>query len=125
MHWQKPQKINGKLLNYIISYTPDKNWPLESWLNISIPPFQQTAMNCWRDSKEWLGNRQESISVILGNLSSETQYMLLVRAVSQGGIGDPTYPMIINTKISKPLDQASSVNNQKLGKLFIISLLTG
>lgn len=116
LHWQEPQRKNGKLNSYIISYTPDKNWPLENWLNISIPSYQQNSMNCWIDDKNWLGTGPDTISMVLGNLTCETQYMLLVRAVSQVGIGDPNYPIIINTKILKPSDQASSLYKQKLGK---------
>lgn len=117
LHWQEPLRKNGKLESYIISYTPDKNWPLENWLNISVSPYQQKSMNCWNDDKKWLESGHQTISMVLGNLSSENHYMLLVRAMSQVGISNPTYPIFINTKIIKPVDQITSVYKQKLGKI--------
>lgn len=115
LHWQEPQRKNGILKSYIISYTPDKNWPLENWLNISIPPYQQIMMNCWMNENNWLGTNHGTISMLLRNLSSETQYMVFVRAVSQVGIGDPTHPIIVSTKIVD-LPENSSYK-QKLGKV--------
>lgn len=122
LHWEEPQRKNGILKSYIISYTPDKNWPLENWLNVSVPPYQQKSMRCWTDELDWLGTGPKTISVVLSNLTSETQYMVLVRAVSQVGIGDPTYPVIVNTKVNISPDD--SFYKQKLGKETAVNIYT-
>lgn len=116
IHWREPLKKNGILKSYILSYTPNNDWPLENWLNMSIPPYQEKVMKCWKDENDLRRTQPDTMSIVLGNLTSDIQYMLLVRAVSQVGIGDPTFPIIINTKVLRPLDQASSVNKEKVGK---------
>lgn len=120
LHWREPQKKYGDLQSYIISFTPDKNIPLENWLNISIPAYQHKPTSCWSDNKRWLPTEHATISMVLGNLTSETQYMLLVRAISQVGIGQPPFPITIDTNIMKSLDQTSSKYKQQLGNIMLL-----
>lgn len=113
LHWQEPQRKNGNLKGYIITYAPD-NWPLENWFNISIPPHVPITMNCLISEKDSLDTSHGTISMPLKNLSPETKYLVLVRAISQVGIGYPTYlNLTVNTKIIKSPQESSY--KQKLG----------
>ncbi|KAJ8962015.1 hypothetical protein NQ314_005797, partial [Rhamnusium bicolor] len=90
LRWKAPAHKNGKLQKYIISYTPDRDRPLENWIDISIPSYQRKSMTCW------LGD-QDTISAYLRNLSSNVHYMVLVRAASDVGVGKPTLPIVVTT----------------------------
>lgn len=35
--WQAPLHQNGILTKYLISYTPDSDWPLEKWIDKVVP----------------------------------------------------------------------------------------
>ncbi|KAJ8985772.1 hypothetical protein NQ317_014425 [Molorchus minor] len=90
IRWKAPEHKNGKLLRYLISYTPNKNRILEKWINVSIPAHQRKSAACW------LGE-QETVSTLLGNLTSNIYYTVLVRAVSEVGVGKLTVPIDITT----------------------------
>lgn len=113
LHWQEPQRKNGKLKGYVISYAPDKNWPLENWFNISIPPHVPITLNCWISEKDLLGTSHGTISLSLKNLSPETKYLVFVRAISQVGIGYATPTVTVSTNIIKSPQESSY--KQKLG----------
>lgn len=34
--WGPPLHKNENVVYYAVSYTPDKNWPLESWFNFNF-----------------------------------------------------------------------------------------
>lgn len=95
LSWQAPLNQNGaKLVNYIVSYTPDHNWPLEKWIRVSVPTHSsQSGSRCLPN-----GNKGH-VTVILGNLSSDAQYTVLVRAVSNIGVGKPVVPIVVTTKV--------------------------
>ncbi|CAG9815789.1 unnamed protein product, partial [Phaedon cochleariae] len=69
LHWRAPSDNGKKLLYYNISYTSDINSPIESWKNVTVPA----------DS--------ESVSTYVGNLTAGAHYHVMVRAVSEVGIG--------------------------------------
>ncbi|XP_074042025.1 protogenin isoform X2 [Leptinotarsa decemlineata] len=100
LHWKAPTYKGSKILEYIISYTPDINWALESWINISIP-----------------AKGEDNVSMLLVNLSSNAIYSVLVRAVSELGIGRHTFPLLVTTKIvtEPPYKADSSSYHQKVG----------
>nr|XP_023016319.1 protogenin-like [Leptinotarsa decemlineata] len=99
LHWKAPTYKGSKILEYIISYTPDINWALESWINISIP-----------------AKGEDNVSMLLVNLSSNAIYSVLVRAVSELGIGRHTFPLLVTTKIvtEPPYKADSSSYHQKV-----------
>lgn len=37
VYWDAPLRKNGKLTKYLVSYTPNSNWPLDDWFNKSVP----------------------------------------------------------------------------------------
>lgn len=37
VYWDAPLRKNGKLTKYLVSYTPNSDWPLDDWFNKSVP----------------------------------------------------------------------------------------
>lgn len=68
------------------------------------------------------------MSTVLVNLDPKYQYTVFVRAASEVGLGNPVFPIKINTNVIKNVEQHIPENsedveddveyNQKLGKLF-------
>ncbi|KAG5885792.1 hypothetical protein JTB14_031226 [Gonioctena quinquepunctata] len=109
LQWKAPIYKGGKLRKYLISYTPDINWAFENWMNISLP-----------------AKDENSVSALLGNLSTDSYYRVLVRAVSEVGPGRHAFPLVVSTKIIKEKpDQAEELYHQKIGIIIgsILALL--
>ncbi|CAH0552662.1 unnamed protein product [Brassicogethes aeneus] len=118
IYWQAPIHKNGKLQKYFISYTPDRDWPLEQWYNISIPSYQRKPASCWHDNNE-------TASFYLKNLSPKKHYTVLVRAASDMGIGNPTLPIVVttsNVELKMPDKQNEVRQHQTIGVLVGIVL---
>lgn len=115
LRWKAPAHKNGKLQKYIISYTPDRDRPLEEWMDVTVPSYQRKSTACW------LGE-QDMVSTFLGNLTSGHRYTVLVRATSEVGIGKPTVPLDVTTSLGGgPEEQAPGLQNdieyhKKVGK---------
>ncbi|KAB0802454.1 hypothetical protein PPYR_04640 [Photinus pyralis] len=88
--WKSPMFMNGKLLNYVVSYTSNKNLPFEKWHNIYIKEEDIYINQCW-------SLKQDEISIVLKNLSVDLQYTLVVRAVSETGSGNLAAPITFST----------------------------
>lgn len=118
LRWKAPAHRNGKLQKYIISYTPDRDRPLEEWTDVMVPSYQRKSTACW------LGE-QDMVSTFLGNLTSGHRYTVLVRATSEVGIGKPAHPIVVTTSLgSGPEEQAPDLQNEieyhkKVGKYCI------
>ncbi|CAH1975149.1 unnamed protein product [Acanthoscelides obtectus] len=93
IHWRPPARKNGgRLLSYIVSYTPDPNLPLERWIEFTIAVSK--AKQCWFEDTD-------AVSIVLANLTVDTGYTLFVRAVSELGVGQPIHPITLSLA-SKP-----------------------
>lgn len=77
---------------------------------------------CWSRSKN-----DQTLSTVLVDLDPQYQYTVYVRAASEVGLGNPIFPIKINTTVSKNDEQfirgenedveEDVEYNQKLGKL--------
>ncbi|KAJ8920400.1 hypothetical protein NQ315_005266 [Exocentrus adspersus] len=101
LRWKTPAYVNGKLQNYVISYTPDRDQPLEKWRNVTVPSYQRKSTACW------LGE-QDTVSSLLGNLTIQNRYTVLVRAISDVGIGKPTTPIQVTTNVASSSEVEAS-----------------
>ncbi|KAL1513244.1 hypothetical protein ABEB36_002677 [Hypothenemus hampei] len=112
--WRPPENSNGKLRNYLVSYTTDKNWSLEKRIEykVDINEPKSRASKC---------NSTDMVSTFLTNLSMELTYLVMVLAVNDVGIGQPCPPIIVKTfeipyESDEMLNSAEDVaHNQKLG----------
>ncbi|KAK5650818.1 hypothetical protein RI129_001847 [Pyrocoelia pectoralis] len=107
--WKPPKFINGKLLSYVVSYTSNKNLPLEKWHNRYIKETDIRIHQCWSLDKK------DEMSIILKNLSTDSKYTLVVRAVSDAGSGYAAAPITFSTnlKATLPNSDEESVSNGK------------
>ncbi|KAL3280294.1 hypothetical protein HHI36_017784 [Cryptolaemus montrouzieri] len=113
--WLPPLYTSGKLVNYVVTYTPDPNWPLEKWTCITIPADRKSNSSCWLDNK---GN---TVSVMLVNLKRSEEYTVIVRAGSDVGLSNPTFPFLLKTVNKKRVtdhrtdNQEDIADKQKMG----------
>ncbi|KAF5286836.1 hypothetical protein FQA39_LY00369 [Lamprigera yunnana] len=124
--WKAPIITNGKLLNYVISYTSDKNLQFDKWKNVVLTEKNMLKLNCWPLEKD-------DLSIVLTELSSNLHYTLIVRAVNTAGYSNPTIPLSFltvskttNTNYSDqsipPENQDAVTYNQKLGVVLGVSI---
>ncbi|XP_060526070.1 immunoglobulin superfamily DCC subclass member 4-like isoform X2 [Cylas formicarius] len=117
--WWPPERRNGELRNYVVSYSPDPNWPLEKWVEFGVPLRPIKTQKCGDEG---------SVSTILTNLSTGYEYMLMVRAANDFGIGKPVLPVIIKTNPdlddnkSNMTEQAAAFTNHKIGVILGVIL---
>lgn len=90
LKWRPPLKENGKLLNYLVTYTPDINRPIENWYSVNVSTNRRKAKLCRGD--------QEQVSVLIANLRYEAQYHVVIRAETEVGLGNPVKPVTFSTK---------------------------
>ncbi|CAH1281090.1 unnamed protein product [Diabrotica balteata] len=124
LQWHKPKVSDSKIDKYIISYTPDINWPVEKWINVTVSTKDQTG-RMYQQCKEL---SDDFVCMVLGNLHYETRYTILVRAVSDIGLGKPALPLDVTTsmKVAQPEVSTTDVKyDQKVGFIIgtIIALL--
>ncbi|KAF5274428.1 hypothetical protein FQR65_LT04344 [Abscondita terminalis] len=122
--WKNPALMNGKLLNYVISYTSDKNQQFDKWKSLIISEMDITLGTCWP-------LEDDEISIILSDLNVKLQYTLVVRARNAAGIGNPTVPISFSTISKSPDanedsavadDQDDISYKQKLGVVLGVSI---
>ncbi|RZC34405.1 receptor-type tyrosine-protein phosphatase F-like, partial [Asbolus verrucosus] len=118
LHWQTPMRKNGKLSNYLVSYTANDNWLLDKWLNKSVSTTQNKVKGCWT------GN-DRTFSTLLVDLKPEREYTVYVRAVSDGGFGNVIKLNTNKQKIVEPPELQDDIQyNQKLGINHTIGVVT-
>jgi hypothetical protein len=104
LYWQAPLHKNGRLTSYLILYTPNANWPLDEWFNKSVPTTQDKVKGC-------RASDNQTLSTLLVDLQPDQHYTVYVRAASEVGLGNPIYPIKINTKNMKAIEPPESQDN--------------
>lgn len=101
VRWDPPMYENGRLTEYLIKYSPNNSWPLERWFERTLD-VSNLGPGCWGT---------HSVSIVLTDLDEEKQYMLIVVALNDAGIGSPTIPITVSTKYHLLLDDLLPTNN--------------
>ncbi|VEN57416.1 unnamed protein product, partial [Callosobruchus maculatus] len=115
VHWRPPaRKDGGRLLSYMVSYTPDPTLPVNRWIDLNVPVAR--ANQCWFEE-------EDSASIVLANLTIDTGYLLFVRAVSDVGVGQPIVPITLSL-LSKPQVDIEEQPNEHYHKTIGIVLGT-
>ncbi|XP_044761371.1 protogenin-like isoform X2 [Coccinella septempunctata] len=110
--WLPPLYTHGRLMNYIVTYTSNANRPLEEWTYLTVPANRASDTACWFDKKS-------TISVMLKNLELTEAYTVIVRAASDNGLSDPTFPFVLRTAYKQHDSMRTGMqeitNKQKMG----------
>ncbi|XP_050293116.1 protogenin-like [Anthonomus grandis grandis] len=115
IYWRPPLIKNGKLKNYLVSYTTDKNWSLEGLVDVNISASEQTSSDsCKGDEND------DVLSMVLTNLSSDHTYLVMVRAENAVGLGKPSPPIFVRIlDVSGGADEMNGsdmvASNQRFG----------
>lgn len=83
IRWRAPLHKNGKLIKYVVLYTPDQNRPLEQWHNLDVPTTQTMikVLNLFNDVLTQIqpcSNSQSlELTILLANI---TYYFFALKA---------------------------------------------
>ncbi|KAJ3641124.1 hypothetical protein Zmor_027642 [Zophobas morio] len=122
LRWQAPLHKNGRLTGYLVLYTPNADWPLDKWFNKSVSAAVEAEKRCWTGATD-----DQTLSTPLVGLQPDTWYMVYVRAISEVGLGNPVYPIQINTREIKTTEQQPEPSedvhyNQNLGIIMGVTI---
>ncbi|XP_045483502.1 immunoglobulin superfamily DCC subclass member 4-like isoform X2 [Harmonia axyridis] len=108
--WLPPLYTHGRLVNYIVTYTSNANRPLEEWTYVTVPANRASDSACWLDKKK------STISVMLKDLELTEAYTVIVRAASDNGLSNPTFPIVLRTAYSMKTGRQEVISGkQKMG----------